>query len=242
MGTEFLVACLWGVVLVYWFWSRLPATSDTVGVFRRELRVLEHATPARVAPANRRCAADVPSLPTSLVAAALCHKRMAAPPPAARHLSVLARRGRGDLRSCSLATRSGIALAAQRCLTSPWLLRIPPGQGGAGERRIGLVRRNADGRPPVGRSSGAGDRSRLAGGIRRLVGYRRAGSAAGPRPEPASAVATSSRLTLEASRPAGCNQCADTGYADRTYASESYGDESYGDFDSYASLALASAR
>ena len=35
---------------------------------------------------------------------------------------------------------------------------------------------------------------------------------------------------------------ADIGYADGTYVSESYADESYGDFDSYASLALASAR
>ena len=29
MGTEFLVASLWGVVLVYWFWSRRPSTADS---------------------------------------------------------------------------------------------------------------------------------------------------------------------------------------------------------------------
>jgi len=55
MGTELLVAGLWGVVLAYWLWSRRPTTADTVGVFRRELRVLQYATPSMVVPANRRC-------------------------------------------------------------------------------------------------------------------------------------------------------------------------------------------
>lgn len=106
MGTEFLVASLWAVVLIYWFWSRRPTTGDTVGLFRHELSVLQRATPTRVAPANRRCVSGpapvgrpflpaaapgtdvttdqgrdrpVPArseLPTPLMAAALSHKRM----------------------------------------------------------------------------------------------------------------------------------------------------------------------
>jgi hypothetical protein len=52
MGPTLLIACLWGVVLVYWLWSRRPL-GDPVGSFRNELRVLGSATPARVAPANR---------------------------------------------------------------------------------------------------------------------------------------------------------------------------------------------
>jgi len=55
MGPTLLIACLWGVVLVYWLWSRRPL-GDPVGSFRNELRVLGSATPARVAPANRLCA------------------------------------------------------------------------------------------------------------------------------------------------------------------------------------------
>ena len=49
---EVLVGGLWGAVLAYWLWTRRPA-SDTVGAFHRELQVLQRATPARVAPANR---------------------------------------------------------------------------------------------------------------------------------------------------------------------------------------------
>ncbi len=55
MGPTLLIACLWGIVLVYWLWSRRPL-GDPVGSFRNELRVLGSATPARVAPANRLCA------------------------------------------------------------------------------------------------------------------------------------------------------------------------------------------
>jgi hypothetical protein len=54
MGAEFLVAILWGVVVVYWVWSRRPAFGDSVGLFRNELQALEHAGPTRVLPANRR--------------------------------------------------------------------------------------------------------------------------------------------------------------------------------------------
>jgi len=98
MGTELLVASLWGAVVVYWLWSRRPTTSDTVGLFRRELVVLQHTAPARVAPANRRCASGalapggapnepkagrglsnaVPAMSAPLAAAALAHRRSAA--------------------------------------------------------------------------------------------------------------------------------------------------------------------
>jgi hypothetical protein len=54
MGAEFLVAILWGVVVVYWVWSRRPAFGDSIGLFRNELYALEHAAPTRVTPANRR--------------------------------------------------------------------------------------------------------------------------------------------------------------------------------------------
>jgi hypothetical protein len=63
MGPTLLIACLWGAVLVYWFWSRRPL-GDPVGSFRNELRVLGSATPGRVAPANRLAPA-----PTVLVSA-----------------------------------------------------------------------------------------------------------------------------------------------------------------------------
>jgi hypothetical protein len=52
MGSALLLACLWGLVLVYWLWSRRPL-GDPVGSFRHELRVLGNVTPARVAAANR---------------------------------------------------------------------------------------------------------------------------------------------------------------------------------------------
>jgi hypothetical protein len=54
MGAEFLVAILWGVVVVYWAWSRRPAFGDSVGLFRDELHALANAAPVRVPPANRR--------------------------------------------------------------------------------------------------------------------------------------------------------------------------------------------
>jgi hypothetical protein len=49
-----LLALIWGVLLVSFFRSRATATfSDSVGAFRRNLSVLERATPSVVAPANR---------------------------------------------------------------------------------------------------------------------------------------------------------------------------------------------
>ncbi len=105
MGAEFLVAILWGVVVVYWAWSRRPVFGDSIGLFRHELHALANAAPARVPPANRRrplpytvsgpryplgepsgdlapstagTAAVPASLPAALAAAALSAKRLKA--------------------------------------------------------------------------------------------------------------------------------------------------------------------
>ena len=49
-----VLAIVWGVLLVTWLRSRPSgALSDSVGSFRRHLRVLERATPSTVMPANR---------------------------------------------------------------------------------------------------------------------------------------------------------------------------------------------
>src|SRR5487761_567969 len=55
MNAEFLVASLWAVVVVYWFWSRRGTGGGSIGSFRRELLVLEHTAPTRVSPAHRLC-------------------------------------------------------------------------------------------------------------------------------------------------------------------------------------------
>ncbi len=49
-----VLAIVWGVLLVSWLRSRTEGTFyDSVGTFRRHLRVLERAAPATMAPANR---------------------------------------------------------------------------------------------------------------------------------------------------------------------------------------------
>lgn len=86
MGPELLIASLWCVVLIYWLWSKRPTLGDTVGSFRHELRVLEHAMPTPVvAPANRRrpgappfagpAPKDIFGNQVSVAAAARNHKR-----------------------------------------------------------------------------------------------------------------------------------------------------------------------
>ncbi len=57
-----VLAIVWGVLLVSWLRSRSERTfSDSVGTFRRHLTVLERATPATVAPANRLRSGQAPS-------------------------------------------------------------------------------------------------------------------------------------------------------------------------------------
>lgn len=55
MNAEFLVASLWAVVVVYWFWSRRGSGGDSIGSFRHELHVLENAAPVRMTAAHRLC-------------------------------------------------------------------------------------------------------------------------------------------------------------------------------------------
>jgi hypothetical protein len=77
MGTELLVASLWGAVAVYWLWSKRPASGDTISLFHRELEVLQRTTPARVAPANRLAAPPAlqPPVPPQVAVAVALHRR-----------------------------------------------------------------------------------------------------------------------------------------------------------------------
>jgi hypothetical protein len=218
MGTEFLVAGLWGAVLVYWLWSRRPTTSDTVGVFRRELRVLEGATPARVAPANRRCtglaSAPAPGTPTPLAAAALCHKRME-----------VRRRRRDVLAVLSAAVALTLAVSVLTWSNIAWAL-----QGACDIALCGylylLVRAT--------RSKAQAAVGHFVAPVRAAVLDEEllldlrpfAAEVARRRPEP--------RPEVAAYVPAHALRSAQR-------ASSGAGAESYGDFDSYASLALAGA-
>ncbi|MGH9106928.1 MAG: hypothetical protein ACRDZX_14075, partial [Acidimicrobiales bacterium] len=146
MSTELLVAALWGVVIVYWLWTRRPTTADTVGLFHHELRVLEHATPTRVAPANRLGAGDAPEPAAPLALAPLA----AAAGP---HRRMVARRRRRDV-LCLLSglvlvtvlvavtTGSAAALAFQvvsdlalACYLGLLVFTAPARAAGAGPRR-----------------------------------------------------------------------------------------------------------
>lgn len=62
---------------VYWLWTKRSASADTIGLFHRELEVLQRATPARVAPANRLAApaAVQPPVPPQVALAAASHRR-----------------------------------------------------------------------------------------------------------------------------------------------------------------------
>jgi|SRR5579875_267830 hypothetical protein len=77
MGTDLFVASLWGAVAVYWLWSKRLASADTIGLFHRELEVLQRATPARVAPANRLAAPPTahPPVPPQVAFVAAAHRR-----------------------------------------------------------------------------------------------------------------------------------------------------------------------
>jgi hypothetical protein len=252
MGTEFLVACLWVVVLAYWFWSRLPARSDTAGVYRRALRVLEHATPTRVAPAYRLRVPAITSAVAPLAAVALCHKR-----------AQLRRRRRDTLSvllgavlvtfAAALLTRSDIALAAQvvcdLALAAYVSLLVRAARASVG---VGLARRNAAVVPRSAAAQAAATAPAWPAAYADWPATEELVRLRAPLPE-APPVAT--YIPAHALRQADLRVVtsdADIGYADLAHGSESYGDEnygdenygdeSYGDFDSYASLALASAR
>jgi len=61
-----VLAIVWGVLLISWLRSRsVGAMSDSVGTFRRHLRVLERAAPVSVAPANRLRGHHIPAYRSS---------------------------------------------------------------------------------------------------------------------------------------------------------------------------------
>jgi len=217
------------------------------------LRVLEHSTPVRVAPAYRLHAPAIPSAAAPLAAVALCHKR-----------AQLRRRRRDTLSvllgavvvtfAAALLTRSGVALAAQLvcdlALAAYVSLLVRAARASIG---VGVARRNA----AVVPQAAAVHAPAIAPDWPAVYADWRATEEPvrlrAPVPEAAPLVTT--YVPAHALRSADLRVVtndADVGYADGTYGSESYGDESYGDesygdesygdFDSYASLALASAR
>ena len=226
MGTEFLVASLWGVVLVYWFWSRRPTTSDTVGVFRRELRVLEGATPTRVPPANRRCTGDLPATPATpvaLAATALCHKRMEVRRRRRDVLTVLVAAVAVSVVAAAL-TRSRVAFGSQAAcdlaLACYVYLLVRSTRAWAG---AGLGRRSADGYAVALAPAPTAPTAPTAA----VPTYWP------PAPERASRERPAARAQVPSYVPAH--------FLVRTVgrAAASEDSETYGDFDSYASLALA---
>ena len=248
MGTEFLVACLWVVVLAYWFWSRLPARLDTAGVYRRALRVLEHSTPARVAPAYRLRTPAIPSAAAPFAAVALCHKRAQVRRRRRDTLSVLLGAVVVTF-AAALLTRSSVALAAQLvcdlALGAYVSLLVRAARASVG---VGLARRNAAVVPQSAVVRAPAIAPAWPAVYADWPATEEPVRLRAPLPEPAPRVAT--YVPAHALRPADLRVVtsdADIAYAGGTYGSESYadesyGDESYGDFDSYASLALASAR
>lgn len=108
MGPTLLIACLWGAVLVYWFWSRRPL-GDPVGSFRNELRVLGSATPGRVAPANRLAPAPTVLVSTTDKKLIVLNEMVGPPVP----LTAAARtRNRQELRRRRRDVIAVLALAA----------------------------------------------------------------------------------------------------------------------------------
>lgn len=118
MGLDLLVAGLWAAVLVYWLWTRRPA-ADTVGIFHRELEVLQRTTPGRMTPANRLAGPPPmpappagPGVPHQVAVAAVAHKRDEIRRRRRDVLSLLAASA-GITLVAALVSRSSIALAFQ---------------------------------------------------------------------------------------------------------------------------------
>ncbi|HUC13632.1 MAG TPA: hypothetical protein VMS00_04180 [Acidimicrobiales bacterium] len=256
MGTEFLVACLWVVVLVYWFWTRLPARADTVGVYRRALRVLEHATPTTVVPAYRLGTPATTSAAAPYAAVALCYKRAQLRRRRRDTLSVLVGAVLLTI-AAALLTRSTLVLAAQLvcdlALASyvSLLVRAARASTGAGPARRNVVAVQ----PSVAAAWPAvyADRSATEEPARLRAPLREAAPPVATY-VPAHALRQADlRVVNSLGNESFANESFDNesfdneSFADESFAdaggyTESFGDESYGDFDSYASLALASAR
>ncbi len=267
MGTEFLVACLWVVVLVYWFWTRLPARSDTVGVYRRALHVLEHTAPTRVVPAYRLSVPAIAPVDGPHPAVALCHKRAQVRRRRRDALAVLLGAVLVTL-AAALVTKSSVALAAQvlcdLALASYVSLLVRTARPGVG---AGTARRSAvvapplafdAGRPPVFASQPAfGSQPAFASQTVFATSppaFASSPAAAGPvrlraqirevLPKAPQTPSDDPYVPAHALRQADLHvvvRDADD-YAEQSYGDDGFGDESYGDFDSYASLALATAR
>jgi hypothetical protein len=226
MGTEFLVACLWVVVFVYWFWSRLPARADTVGVYRRALHVLEHAAPTRVVPAYRLRTPAIASATAPLAAVALCHKRAQLRRRRRDTLSVLLGAVLVTM-AAAFVTRSAVALAAQvlcdLALASYVYLLVRAARANAGAA-------------PVRRKAVAVQPSAFGPGWSPAY----AGSPATEAPVRLRAELQEAEAPVTGYVPAHALRQVDL----RVVANEAddYAEASYGDFDSYASLALATAR
>lgn len=226
--------------MVYWFWSRRPTTSDTVGVFRRELRVLEGATPTRVPPANRRCTGDLSATPATsvaLAATALCHKRTEVRRRRRDVLSVLVAAVAVSVVAAAL-TRSRVAFGTQAACDLAlvcYVCLLVKAARSRGWAHSGLEVRTAPGRLPRAAAGGPLRPSAAPPVPERAVEIEWPSAPA--RHAPAVPVARARRPRREPAPYLPAH-----GFS-RTVA-WSAGDDgagSYGDFDSYASLALASA-
>jgi hypothetical protein len=251
MGTEFLVACLWVVVFVYWFWSRLPARADTVGVYRRALHVLEHAAPTRVVPAYRLRAPAISSAAAPLAAVALCHKRAQLRRRRRDTLSVLLGAVLVTM-AAALVTRSAVAFVAQVlcdiALGSYVSLLVRAARASVG---AAPARRNAMAAQPLALAArlqaaypdwpGAKEPVRLPAQPREVAPQVASYVPAHALKEVDLRVVANDVDDYPGRSYAGASY-AGASYAGASDADDSYGDESYGDFDSYASLALATAR
>jgi hypothetical protein len=249
MGTEFLVACLWVVVLIYWFWSRLPARADTAGVYRRALHVLEHATPQRVVPAYRLRTPAIVSASAPHPAFALCHKRAQIRRRRRDTLSVLLGAVVVSF-AAALLIRSTAALAVQvlcdLALASYVSLLVRAARASVG---AAPTRRNPMVQNPMAQTLAAAPALSAAYAAVpvaeepvRLRAQIREAAAEVATYVPAHALRHSDLRVVMSDTDEFAEQSLRESYSAASYAPDGYGDESYGDFDSYASLALVSAR
>jgi len=207
------------------------------------LAVLEHAAPTRVVPAYRLRTPAVPSTAGPLAAVALSRKRAQLRRRRRDALSVLVGAVLVTM-AAALLTRSALAFAVQvmcdLALASyvSLLVRAARASGGAApERRNAVAVRPSALDPGWSRGYSGPPVAEVPVRLRAELP-----EVAAPAPVTRYVPAHALRqvdlrvVTNEADDLAGAS------YAEESYGEESYGDESYGDFDSYASLALATAR